>query len=647
MSARSGFPVLPYAPAPLAQAVFGAARRVLLFGAPGTGKSTLAAGLAQALAAQGRGCVGLGADPGSAPFGVPGALNLADWRNAAWSVRAHEPLCTLDAARFRLPLIAAVRRLAAGIGSGAAIVDAPGVIRGVAGAELLPALCEAAGVGAVLVLARDVAAPPLTAELAALGIPVSVVPAAAAARRPGRRSRARARTRRWDEHLAGGVEQRLPFDGLEWLGTPPPRSAAAWAGRQLAVYDGAQRLLAMGEAVALEDGALRARLERAAPAATAVLVRDAQRLADGLLGSAPPAGGAAIAYAPPSDLHARPGLRTATGPRPVVRLSSAAAMLVNGVFGDPLLHLRLKHWRRSLLVDLGEAGRLPARIAHQVSDVLVSHAHVDHIAGFLWLLRSRIGVEAVCRLYGPPGLAGNIQGLLNGVHWDRIGERGPRFEVGELHGSCLKRFRLQAGHPAAEPAGGDEVRDGVIIAEPEFRVRAVTLDHGTPVLAFAFETARSFKVRKERLAALQLPAGPWLAALKRALIGDDPRAAIVLPDGRRESAAVLAERLILVSPGEKLAYATDLADTPANRAALAGLAHGAHTLFCEAVFLDADAAQARRTGHLTARACGEIAAAAGVERLVPFHFSRRYQDDPRPVYDVVRAACPATLVPRL
>jgi len=28
-----------------------------------------------------------------------------------------------------------------------------------------------------------------------------------------------------------------------------------------------------------------------------------------------------------------------------------------------------------------------------------------------------------------------------------------------------------------------------------------------------------------------------------------------------------------------------------------------------------------------------------VERLVPFHFSRRYEDDPLPGYDEVRAAC--------
>lgn len=47
-----------------------------------------------------------------------------------------------------------------------------------------------------------------------------------------------------------------------------------------------------------------------------------------------------------------------------------------------------------------------------------------------------------------------------------------------------------------------------------------------------------------------------------------------------------------------------------------------------------------RTGHLTARACGEIAVAADVAALLPFHFSRRYQTEPERVYAEIRAVFP-------
>ena len=120
---------------------------------------------------------------------------------------------------------------------------------------------------------------------------------------------------------------------------------------------------------------------------------------------------------------------------------------------------------------------------------------------------------------------------------------------------------------------------------------------------------------------------------------------IRLPDGSTGLAAVLAGDLIRVTPRQKLVYATDLADTPANREKLTVLARGAYTFFCEAAFVEADRESAERTGHLTARACGEIATAAGVKHLVPFHLSRRYENAPRRVYDEVRAACSRVVVP--
>ena len=96
----------------------------------------------------------------------------------------------------------------------------------------------------------------------------------------------------------------------------------------------------------------------------------------------------------------------------------------------------------------------------------------------------------------------------------------------------------------------------------------------------------------------------------------------------------------MVTPGQKLVYATDLADTAANRARLMALAQEANVLFCEAAFVAADAEPALRTGHLTARAGGEIAVAANVAARIPFHFSRRYQTEPERVYAEIRAVGP-------
>lgn len=627
----------------LAERLLAADGGALLLGAPGTGKSTLARRLGESLVHRGHAALCIGADPGSPGFGVPGAVCLGEWRDKAWVLRDLEALCSLDAGRFRLPLTHAVGRLLPRAGSARLIVDGPGVVRGVAGAELLSAMVELASIELVIRVAPAGEAPRLAAELEALDVTVLQVDAAQQARRPGKSARARARTRQWDAHLEHAPCHQIDLSSLAVIGTPPPREAQQqWRGRQLALLGENGQTLGLGEIEGLSGEQLCVRCRVDPASARALLVRDARRDPNGLLRTAGPDATAAVKYALPADLL--PGVSAPGGPRPVVRAGAMTAALVNGVLGDPLLHVRLQHRRRSLLFDLGEAGRLTARIAHQVSDLFLSHAHLDHIAGFVWLIRSRIGDLPPLRVFGPPGIASNVAGFLAAIHWDRIGNRGPRFEVGEFDGHELQTIALQAGAPPGAvrtlPAPG-----GILVDEPELNVRAAVLDHGTPVLAFAIETERSFKVRKERLRASRLTPGPWLTRLKSLLACGESEALVQLPDGRDVSVSALADDLVLEAPGVKLAYATDLADTPDNRERVAALAARAHTLFCEASFRIEDEEQARRTGHLTTRACGRIAALAGAERLVPFHFSRRYEGELAAAYDEIRAEFSRTVTP--
>ncbi len=638
-------PVLGYSPAEIVARVIDAERHVLLFGQPGTGKSTLARETARSLGDAGRRCLCIGADPGSPAFGIPGAVCLGEWRGDTWHMVAIEALCSLDAGRFRLPLVGAVRRLVENLSPAVLLVDAPGVVRGTSGAELLTGIVEAAAIDRVLAIVRAGQSIPLPNELHALGVNVSIVHAAPEACRPGKRSRARERTGLWDSYLRDAEERSFSVTEVKLIGTPPPRDVPqAWPGRQVALQDG-NRTVALGEVIDINSETIRVRMPRGRKKVSLLLVRDAQRDETGLLGTSRPFATATLQYIPPPDVMPYPTPGKSGGPRPVARVGSATVSLVNGIFGDPLLHLRLRHQRRSLLFDLGESGRLPTRIAHQVTEVFISHAHIDHIGGFLWLLRSRIGNLPPCRLFGPPGLAGHIEGLINGIHWDRIGDRGPQFEIAELHGQHLLRFRIQAGQAGSEYVDERPVTDGVVVAEAGFRVRATTLDHGTPVLAFAFEPAMQINIRKERLSALALTPGPWLTELKRRIAEGASDAPVMLPDGSTQRVGLLAEELVLVTPGRKLVYATDLADSGENRIRLTALAAGAHTFFCEAAFAQKDAEQAMRTGHLTARACGEIAAAANVERLVPFHFSRRYEKEAEQLYEEIADVCSRVVVP--
>lgn len=636
-------PVLICSAIGIVDAVLQHDRRVLIFGPPGIGKSTLTTQLCQLLDETGRPCWCVSADPGSPVFGVPGAVGLARWTNNHWRIETQEALCTLDAGRFRLPLISAVHRLLPSTLQGVVLIDGPGVVRGIAGQEILAGLIEAAKVDTILMLTSADRPPLLLNELFALAVEVFVIQAAADARQLGKQTRARKRTAQWNAYLTKAVERQIELASLNLIGTPPPISDAdSWVGRQLAFIDN-NKTVAMGEVLRSEQGVLTTLLPLNATTTETVLVRNVIRNPDGLIGTAAPFVSERIDYLPPPDVM--PLVQEYAGPRIVGRAGRIEFSLLNGVFGDPQLHLRLRHLGRSLLFDLGDGSRLSTRVAHQVTDVFISHAHMDHIGGFQWLLRSRLGGLPACRLYGPPGLLHHIIGFIQCFLWDRIGDDGPIFLVSELHGDLLLRFQLQAGKIDYKRLDEQPVINGVLHKEPGFQIRASVLDHHTPVLAYAFEPDKEINVRKDRLVSQGLEPGPWLAQLKQQLLAGNLNAKITLPNGDKKRVGDLSTELVLITPAKKLVYATDLADNQENRRRLISLAHNAHTFFCEAPFLAADAVQASRTGHLTTRACGEIACAAGVARLVPFHFSRRYEKNAQALYEELGSWCSCMIAP--
>jgi ribonuclease Z len=200
---------------------------------------------------------------------------------------------------------------------------------------------------------------------------------------------------------------------------------------------------------------------------------------------------------------------------------------------------------------------------------------------------------------------------------------------------CLKRAFV------LEDLGSAQIADGVLCHDPTFRVMTAVLEHRTPCLAFAIEEPAHINVWKSRLQELGLPVGPWLRKLKRAVLENRPDHELIetgVPPPVREIPLGVLRKAVTVIPGQKVAYVTDAADTPANRAAIVALANNADLLFIEAAFAKADAQLAAERAHLTTDAAGSLARAAGVRRIEPFHFSPRYSGQDDRMVDEVMAA---------
>lgn len=323
-------------------------------------------------------------------------------------------------------------------------------------------------------------------------------------------------------------------------------------------------------------------------------------------------------------------------------------ILVNGRTGDPALYIDTLFEKRAILLDLGDITALSPRKIQRIDHIFVSHAHIDHFFGFDRLLRLLVGRQKTIRLYGPIGFIEHVGHKLRGYHWNLIDRYlcDLIFMATEIDASLETRtvqFRLKSAF-AEEALGRGRLVEGFVHSEPNFRVSIAFLDHRTPCLGFAIEECTHLNVWKNRLAELGLPVGPWLRDLKRAVIENRPDDHPIrigsqqMTSRTREVRLAALRTLLTVTPGQKIGYVTDAADTAANRTAIVKLVQNADVLFIEAAFAEADVALAAERSHLTTAAAGEIARKAGVRRIEPFHFSPRYAGQERRMLNEVMAA---------
>src|SRR5690606_28955933 len=238
-----------------------------------------------------------------------------------------------------------------------------------------------------------------------------------------------------------------------------------------------------------------------------------------------------------------------------------------------------------------------------IDDIFVTHMHADHFLGIIGLLRTMglQGRETEVRLWGPPGGAAILEAAVNlGVH------RVP--------------FPVRIG----------ELAPGAVLERDGYDIRTFRTSHGTSSIGYALvEHKRLGRFHPERARELGVPHGPLFGRLHR---GDT-----IEVEGRtiRPEDVVGPPR-----PGRKVVYT---GDTRPSRD-IAAAAAGADLLVHDATFSDEEADRARATRHSTAREAAQLAARAGVRRLVLTHISARYAEDPRQLEREARAVFPASIV---
>ena len=306
--------------------------------------------------------------------------------------------------------------------------------------------------------------------------------------------------------------------------------------------------------------------------------------------------------------------------------------LINDPLGDPGMMVEFLCERRALQFDLGDLSVIPNNELLKISHVFVSHTHIDHFIGFDRLLRVVFGRGKIIHLFGPENFIANVEGKLSGFTWnlvDRYSE-AVTLEVTEVQANRLIQARFSAVDQFTK---SDEkeipFRDGVLIDEVGFTVRTAILEHRVPCLGFALKEKYHVNICKDRLEQMNYAPGSWLNELKQCIYDGKPddhflRVPSVGNGGQEKSLGQLKEELVLISPGQKIAYVVDTVYNESNKARIVDLVREADIFFCESPFLAEEEERGLERCHLTSRQAGLIASEANVKKLNVFHFSSRH-----------------------
>jgi len=298
--------------------------------------------------------------------------------------------------------------------------------------------------------------------------------------------------------------------------------------------------------------------------------------------------------------------------------------LINGPFEDPSLFIRIIRERRALLFDIGSIDRLKPGDLQKITDVFVTHTHIDHFIGFDTLLRALLRREEPLRVYGPSNIADCIEGKLKGYTWNLIKEYPIKIKVFCIKGDKIITSSFHAESCFERIENGTCDFNDTILKEPLFNVKAIQLDHRVPCLSFSLEEEFHININKATLEEKRLPVGPWLSEFKNAIREQKSVNTDFIISSKRYKLGELRD-IARITKGQKVSYVVDASLNDENIKKIIELVHDSDTLYCEAYFLEKDRDRALERSHLTAKTAGRIAREARVRNLVVMHFSPKYR----------------------
>jgi len=302
----------------------------------------------------------------------------------------------------------------------------------------------------------------------------------------------------------------------------------------------------------------------------------------------------------------------------------------NSPFEDTSFMVRNVYKKSAFLFDCGRIGSFSNSEVLSITDIFISHTHIDHFYGFDRILRGSILADKTINIYGPPGIIKNVRGKIDGYTWNLIKSYSIIYKVIELRKDTdeFDTCTLSA-YEGFEPVLGKIRKEDIDLGDG-FSFDFEFFEHRVPSVGYKISEPDHIVVDKEKLGKSGFKSGKWVGRLKELLdAGEKDGELVVLAGDSEKSVPVkeLEEKLISYVPAQKITFMTDIGPSFDNYKKGIEFAKGSTVLLIEGMFLKEDVLHANHKRHLTLDMSKSIFNKSGAKKVRFFHFAPRYDFD--------------------
>lgn len=300
---------------------------------------------------------------------------------------------------------------------------------------------------------------------------------------------------------------------------------------------------------------------------------------------------------------------------------------VNSPFEDTAFFVRNVYKKNAFLFDCGKLGSLNNQEILSISDIFISHTHIDHFYGFDRVLRGSLNADKTIRIFGPQGIIKNVRGKLDSYTWNLIKSYDINFDVIELYKSRTHKRAQFLSKEGFEGIYSEISHDDIDLGEG-FTFGFELFEHRVPSVGYRIFEKPLLTADGGLITESGYKTGKWVGDLKKCVeegYKPDETLEVQTIDGVQSvKIAELEAKFITHNKAQDITFITDIAPTFSNYLKALDFARDTDSLLIEGVFLKEDIIHAMDKKHLTLDLAKTIYKRCGAKKVRFFHFAARY-----------------------